>query len=234
MDLRFVDNFDIAELARDLFRFIEGRRDFTRRRGDIELLQQLLGLIFVNVHSRSGVPQHRRYRFQRKWNSLQNADQQRFFFCELACHFENAPTTVAGVRKSMKFPLWFARCWEQSPCQLQPARPNKRRRLPTNTKKHSKGRTRRRLNHSSIRRAPILRSSVVRQLHPQGLIAPRPLISSTPVSESPAWLRRLHVLLAPCARGAFQSAKNHRAQDRQCGSNVRNGRKIYWVSLLKR
>src|SRR5437867_110354 len=50
MDLRFDDNFDIAELARDLFRFIEGRRNFTSRRCDIELLQQLLGLVFVNVH----------------------------------------------------------------------------------------------------------------------------------------------------------------------------------------
>jgi hypothetical protein len=46
--------------------------------------------------------QLRRYRFQRKWNSLQNANQQRFFFCELACRFENAPTTVAGMRKCMK------------------------------------------------------------------------------------------------------------------------------------
>src|SRR5204862_7396072 len=44
--------------------------------------------------------------FQRKWNSLQNADQQRFFFCELACHLKNAPTTVAGMRKSMKIPAF--------------------------------------------------------------------------------------------------------------------------------
>jgi hypothetical protein len=50
MDLRFDDNFDITELARDLFRFIERRRDFTSCRCDIEPLQQLLGLIFVNVH----------------------------------------------------------------------------------------------------------------------------------------------------------------------------------------
>src|SRR5207247_10685451 len=50
MYLRFDDNFDITELARDLFRFIERRRDFALRRCDIEPLQQLLRLIFVNVH----------------------------------------------------------------------------------------------------------------------------------------------------------------------------------------
>jgi hypothetical protein len=42
---------------------------------------------------------------QRKWNSLQNADQQRFFFYELACHFESEATTGASMRKSIKIPV---------------------------------------------------------------------------------------------------------------------------------
>jgi len=40
----------------------------------------------------------------REWNSLQNADQQRFFSCELACKFETEPTTVADMRRSITIP----------------------------------------------------------------------------------------------------------------------------------
>src|SRR6266403_4646836 len=40
----------------------------------------------------------------REWNSLQNADQQRFFFRKLACNFESGPTTVAAMRSPMKIP----------------------------------------------------------------------------------------------------------------------------------
>jgi hypothetical protein len=40
-----------------------------------------------------------------EWNSPRNADQQRFFFHELACHFETGSTTVARMRKSIKIPL---------------------------------------------------------------------------------------------------------------------------------
>src|SRR6266403_4232855 len=50
MNLCLNDNIDIAELARDVFCFIERRGDFTSRRCYIESLQQLPGLIFVNVH----------------------------------------------------------------------------------------------------------------------------------------------------------------------------------------
>jgi len=40
----------------------------------------------------------------REWNSLQNADQQRIFSCELACKFETEPTTVTDMRKSITIP----------------------------------------------------------------------------------------------------------------------------------
>ena len=50
VNLRLHDNLDVSELARDLFRFIECRCNFASRRRHIEFLQQLSGLIFVNVH----------------------------------------------------------------------------------------------------------------------------------------------------------------------------------------
>jgi hypothetical protein len=50
VNLCFNDNIDIPELARDLFRFLEGRSDLASRRRHIESLQQFRGLIFVNVH----------------------------------------------------------------------------------------------------------------------------------------------------------------------------------------
>jgi hypothetical protein len=50
MNLCFNDNFNVAKLARDLFRFIERRGDFASRRCDIEFLQQLPGLVLVNIH----------------------------------------------------------------------------------------------------------------------------------------------------------------------------------------
>jgi len=40
----------------------------------------------------------------REWNSLQNADQQRFFSCELACKFETEATTVTDMRTSITIP----------------------------------------------------------------------------------------------------------------------------------
>src|SRR5262249_12523381 len=42
-----------AQLTRDLFRFIERRRDSAARCSHIEFLQQLFGLIFVDIHSES-------------------------------------------------------------------------------------------------------------------------------------------------------------------------------------
>src|SRR4029077_467034 len=44
------DNINIAELPRDVFCFVERRGNFTSRRRYIESLQQLSGLVFVNVH----------------------------------------------------------------------------------------------------------------------------------------------------------------------------------------
>jgi hypothetical protein len=59
----------------------------------------------VNVHLQPATVSSPPPSIQRKWNSLQNADQQRFFFHELACHFETELTTVARMRKSIKIPL---------------------------------------------------------------------------------------------------------------------------------
>ncbi len=50
MNLRLDHKIDIPQLAGDLFRFIECRCDFAPRCRHIKFLQQLLGLIFVNVH----------------------------------------------------------------------------------------------------------------------------------------------------------------------------------------
>jgi hypothetical protein len=50
MNLRFNNDLNIAEFASDLLRLIECRRDFASRRCYVESLQQLLGLIFVDIH----------------------------------------------------------------------------------------------------------------------------------------------------------------------------------------
>ena len=50
MDLCLNNNIDIAKLARDLLRVIECRRDSAARCSHIEFLQQLFGLMFVDVH----------------------------------------------------------------------------------------------------------------------------------------------------------------------------------------
>src|SRR5262249_54009111 len=50
MNLCLHNNIDIAQLMRDLLRFIERRRDSPARCSHIEFLQQLFGLIFVNIH----------------------------------------------------------------------------------------------------------------------------------------------------------------------------------------
>jgi hypothetical protein len=55
--------------------------------------------MFIRKERRSPV---RRHRFQREWNTLQNADQQRFFFCKLACNLETELTTVADMKTSTK------------------------------------------------------------------------------------------------------------------------------------
>src|SRR4029077_9338118 len=48
-------------------------------------------------------------KFRGESNSLWNADQQRFFYCELACYSQMEPTTVAGMRTFIKISsLFFA------------------------------------------------------------------------------------------------------------------------------
>ena len=50
MDLRFYDQVVRAEFAGRLFSLLRSGRRFTPRRGDAKLLQQLPGLVLVNVH----------------------------------------------------------------------------------------------------------------------------------------------------------------------------------------
>ncbi len=50
VNLRFHRQIDISQFARDCFRFIRRCRDLSARCGDAEFLQQLLGLILVNIH----------------------------------------------------------------------------------------------------------------------------------------------------------------------------------------
>jgi hypothetical protein len=50
MNLRLNNNIYIAEFTRDLFRLVKGRRDPASRGRYVEFLQELFGLVFVNVH----------------------------------------------------------------------------------------------------------------------------------------------------------------------------------------
>src|SRR5262245_59872267 len=50
VNLCFNDNIDIAQLTCDLLSLVEGRCDSATRGGHIELLQQLFGLMFLDVH----------------------------------------------------------------------------------------------------------------------------------------------------------------------------------------
>ena len=50
VDLRFHDDVDLPDLARDRFRFVRGRRNFSGCRGDAKFLKQLFRLILVDVH----------------------------------------------------------------------------------------------------------------------------------------------------------------------------------------
>jgi len=50
VNLRFNNDLDITQFAGDLLRFIECRRDLASRRCYVESLQQLPGLVFMNVH----------------------------------------------------------------------------------------------------------------------------------------------------------------------------------------
>jgi hypothetical protein len=41
-------------------------------------------------------------RFREEWSSSRTTDQQRFFFCKLACFFKTEPTTLAGMTTFIK------------------------------------------------------------------------------------------------------------------------------------
>jgi hypothetical protein len=41
-------------------------------------------------------------RFREEWSSSRKTDQQRFFFCKLACLFKTEPTTLAGMTTLIK------------------------------------------------------------------------------------------------------------------------------------
>src|SRR6266480_1415914 len=42
---------------------------------------------------------------EQRWNSLPDADQQRFFFCKLACHSNAMPSMIALVIHSVKISI---------------------------------------------------------------------------------------------------------------------------------
>ncbi len=77
MNLRFDDDIDIAEFARDLLRLVRGRRNPPSRSRYIEFLQQFFGLVFVNIH-RQGAAVFGPLSISGKAISLPRADQQRF------------------------------------------------------------------------------------------------------------------------------------------------------------
>src|SRR6266487_3283749 len=77
MNLRFDDDIDIAEFARDLLRLVKGRRDSSWCRRYIEFLQQFFGLVFVNIHRQRAVLSGA-LSISGKAISLPRADQQRF------------------------------------------------------------------------------------------------------------------------------------------------------------
>jgi hypothetical protein len=52
VDLRFHDQLAAAQIFRRALRLGGASRRFTRRRGDAKFLQQLLGLVLVNIHPR--------------------------------------------------------------------------------------------------------------------------------------------------------------------------------------
>ena len=79
VNLRFDDDINITEFARDLLRFIKCRCDHSSGSGYIEFLQQFFGLVFVNVHWQEAAVSCRRYQFLGKAISLPQADQQRLF-----------------------------------------------------------------------------------------------------------------------------------------------------------
>jgi hypothetical protein len=57
----------------------------------------------VDIHSqRAAISIGRVSISEREWNSARNANQQRFFFFELACLAETEPTTVATMTTSIK------------------------------------------------------------------------------------------------------------------------------------
>src|SRR5438045_9793298 len=48
-------------------------------------------------------------RFREEWSSSRKTDQQKLFFCKLACRFQTGPTTVARMTTFIKiFSLVFA------------------------------------------------------------------------------------------------------------------------------
>ena len=56
MDLRLDDIKRAGELARGRDRLVDAHRGVAGRDGDAERRQQLLGLIFMDVHARAGFP----------------------------------------------------------------------------------------------------------------------------------------------------------------------------------
>src|SRR4030095_3347659 len=96
MDLGLHDQVIRAEFARDLFRFLRRGRDPAGWRRSAEFLQQLLRLVFVNIH-RGGA-------LDRRAISSRNAGQQRIF-----------PPSIRTSRRPHRTRLDIFACRRRSP-----------------------------------------------------------------------------------------------------------------------
>src|SRR5439155_19715247 len=65
VNLRFNDNLNIAQLACDLLRLVECRRDPAPGSSYVEFLQQFFVLVFVDVHRQGAAVQSAAFRFQK-------------------------------------------------------------------------------------------------------------------------------------------------------------------------
>src|SRR4029077_20907698 len=96
----------------------------------------------------------------REWNSLQNAHQQRFFACELACEFETEATTVADMRKSITIPSLVCALLSTVSLPIASGTSEQEKAFTDKYKKAFEAKDTATLNRSSTPRAPTRRLSV--------------------------------------------------------------------------
>src|SRR6266700_814673 len=98
-------------------------------------------------------------RFREEWSSPRKTDQQRFFFCKLACLFKTGRTTVPGMTTFIKISsLVFAFLLSIS-LPLAAGTPEQEKAFVDKYKTAFEGKTPRRLNHSFTHKAQTRRPS---------------------------------------------------------------------------